>query len=236
MSRNLSIFTYLTSSQHFFFKRQGVGECGEFPTRSASEPTVSGLLNIARLGRLWATTSNLSDSVGMTPMKVVEKKKVKFQPAVRVVLIPSRSEYATADILIELWWEESDYSAFKASAVSELKSLMRSRNICNSKEAIRILYQPNDEDRDEICGEGLLNTEDSLLPPTPPPMIEDQLEQLPKPESACSCTESELELTKLSFLDARTDVDLTTLSFDKMPATRGDHEMKKIHPLAHMCQ
>lgn len=203
-----------------------------------SEPTVNGLLNIARLGRLWATTGNLTDGVAFTPKKVLEKKKVKFQPAVRVVLIPSRAEYATADITVELWWDESDYTAFKTAAVSELKSLMRLRNICNSKEAIRLLYQPNEEDIDEACALELPKLEDVLSPRNIPPMIEDPYDKLSNAVTSCPCSASELELTKLPFLAARTDVDMTTLNFDKISSTKGDcilTDMKKVHPLAHMC-
>ena len=216
---------------------QGVGECGEFPTRSASEPKVNGLLNIARLGRLWATTGNLTDGIALIPKKVLEKKKVKFQPAVRVVLIPSRAEYATADISIELWWDDSDYTAFKTAAVSELKSLMRLRNICNSKEAIRILYQPDEEDLMESRSLELSRTGDPSSPLSSPPMIEDVYIKLSQAEASCCYSASELELTKLPFLAARTDVDMTALNFDKI-SSKGDTiltEMKKVHPLAHMC-
>ena len=56
--------------------------------------------------------------------KAVPKRMVAFQPLVRVVLIPSRQEYATADLLTTLWWEDSDYSFFKTTAVGELRALM----------------------------------------------------------------------------------------------------------------
>lgn len=118
------------------------------PTRSYSEPIVSGLLNISQLGRLWATTNNLN---GNSTNSILKKKKVKFLPAVRVVLIPSRTEYALHDLLVALWWDDSDYASFKLSAVNELKNVMKLKKIQNSKEAIEILYQPGfDNDSDEL--------------------------------------------------------------------------------------
>ena len=199
------------------------------------------MVNIARFGRLWATTGNLNDGEVISAKKVVEKKKVKFQPAVRVVLIPSRTEYATADILVELWWDDSDYSAFKTSAVTELKALMKSRGLCNSKEAIRILYQPNTDD--EIVGfessPTSVSSKSTKISSSPPaPTIEDFEDSPPR----MVCSASELELAKLAFLGARTDLDLTNpVNFDKINSPIHDahahvNEAKNVHPLAYMCE
>lgn len=195
-------------------------------------------MHIAQLGRLWATTGDLNRGEGLSPKKVIEKKKVKFQPAVRVVLIPSRSEYATADITVELWWDDSDYSAFKASAVTELKALMRSKNICNSKEAIRLLYQPSEDDDNISEVIEASSTESSSISP-PAPTIEDFFEN--SIDAPAVCTESEMEVTKLAFLVARTDLDLTPTNFEKTHSHKVDTNLvvintKKIHPLAYMCE
>ena len=193
-------------------------------------------MNIAQLGRLWSTSVNLTNGEPFSSKKVIVKKKVRFQPAVRVVLIPSRTEYSAADLNIELWWDDSDYSAFKASAVSELKALMRLRNICNSKDAIRILYQPVTEGEVDLSIEGCPHSHanNGTIRINLPTTADDCSENLHK--SHVCPEEGEL---KLSLLCARTDLDLTNHSnFDKIH-TRGDPnatiEYKKVHPLAYMC-
>lgn len=166
---------------------------------------------------------------------------MRFQPAVRVVLIPSRTEYTAADLNVELWWDDSDYSAFKASAVLELKALMRSRNLCNSKEAIRILYQPAEEGEVDPLDQPTksLDTEaaKSSRCNSPAPTIDD--------EHNCGagviCADGELELKKLLLLTARTDLDLTNPhNFDKIHTKGESHTstigFKKVHPLAYMCE
>ena len=194
-------------------------------------------MNIAQLGRLWSTSVNLTNGEPFSSKKVIAKKKVRFQPAVRVVLIPSRTEYSAADLNIELWWDDSDYSAFKASAVTELKAIMRLRNICNSKDAIRILYQPVPEGEIDLSIEGCPHSlaNKITLRTTSPTITEDCSENL---NTSKTCPE-EGEL-KLSLLCARTDLDLTNhTNFDKIHSTRGDAnasvEFKKVHPLAYMC-
>jgi hypothetical protein len=123
---------------------QGIGSAnGNYRTRSKSEPVVSDLRTISQVGRLWATTENLiTQKDKKSTLRVIPKKKVRFQALVRVVLIPSRYEYADADLFDSLWWEDSDYSAFKASALLELNAMMASPDIKDSVEAIKMLYQP----------------------------------------------------------------------------------------------
>lgn len=77
----------------------------------------------------------------------MEKRKVSFHTVSRVVLIPSRSEYASADLTLILWWDDFDYVSFKASAIQELRDLMKSRDLMDTNEAAKILYQPGYEDR-----------------------------------------------------------------------------------------
>lgn len=205
-----------------------------------SAPTVSGLLNIAQLGRLWATTGNLTSGDNFIQKKVVEKRRIRFQPAVRVVLIPSRTEYTEADLNVELWWDDSDYTAFKTSAVSELKSLMRLRNLTNSKDAIRILYQPPSN--------GETDPYDEVFPEQHPPhlrCVTPSSSPAPTNEEAVDscgdvCDDSELEI-KIVLLAARTDLDLTNpVNFDKIHTGRTDGNSTsvdniKVHPLAYMC-
>ena len=107
---------------------------------------MSSLLNISELGRLWATSGNLVSICRIqepTRSGSEKVKKVTFQSLIRVILIPSKDEYVRADLFDALWWRELDYASFKLSAFGELKSLMLSRNIKSSKEAINLLYQPS---------------------------------------------------------------------------------------------
>lgn len=138
----IPLYFKLINLWHLSF--QGIGiENGNYRTRSKSEPIFSDLQTISQVGRLWATTENLISQIDKRiVVKVVAKKKVRFQSLVRVVLIPSRYEYADANLFDSLWWEDSDYTVFKASALLELNAMMASPDIRDSLEAIKMLYQP----------------------------------------------------------------------------------------------
>jgi len=51
-----------------------------------------------------------------------------------------------------MWWEDSDYSEFKESAMNELRNLVQARGKLDTKTALTILYQPNSSSQyiDEI--------------------------------------------------------------------------------------
>jgi len=51
-----------------------------------------------------------------------------------------------------MWWEDSDYSSFKESAMNELRDLVQARGKIDTKTALTILYQPNSSSQyiDEI--------------------------------------------------------------------------------------
>ena len=134
---------------------QGVEDgYGGGPMRATvSEPSIgTTLLHVTGLGHVWATTGNLdeahshgksgSSSAGMTSCHVKLKRRVNFLPTVRVVLIPSRMEYKDADMAPLLWWEDTDYSAFKKSAIRELKAVMEIQHLTSTKQALQVLYQP----------------------------------------------------------------------------------------------
>jgi hypothetical protein len=116
--------------------------CNNHLVRSYSEPSVNHLVEIFQSGHIWSTTRNQSGT-GHTKNLAKESKKrsVRFQPQVKVILIPSRTEYTDANVPIDLWWRALDYISFKSSAVNELTALMLKKGICNSKEAIHILFQ-----------------------------------------------------------------------------------------------
>ena len=127
--------------------------------------------------------------------KAVPKRMVAFQPLVRVVLIPSRREYATADLLTTLWWEDSDYSFFKTTAVSELRALMLAKGITNLKEAIKDLYQPNNSDT-EIASPRSTAT-------SSPTIVNRDVEKTSNPRRFCGSKKPSMAL-----IEARTDVEL----------------------------
>ncbi len=70
-----------------------------------------------------------------------KRKKVKFDTAVKVVLIPTVEEYRKAELGNLLWWDAADYIAFKESALEELRHYIFHHPLMNTKEAIFELYQ-----------------------------------------------------------------------------------------------
>lgn len=75
------------------------------------------------------------------PKYIGRKKKVSWLSRVRVVLIPSRTEYESAKLADALWWTGDDFSDFKESAVDELNVTMQRLKL-DRKTAIKTLYQP----------------------------------------------------------------------------------------------
>jgi hypothetical protein len=191
----------------------------DYIVRSFSEPSVSRLLDISRLGRLWSTTGNLSENT-KNLAKVSKKRGVRFQSQVKVILIPCRTEYVDANLVIALWWSDSDYISFKSSAVKELKALMLKKSI-KSKEAIHMLYQTG-IDCEEILKESskTLSEEDMFLSSTT--------------ECNIGIIDESLDPQPLGLLDAETDRNLTDLKrCDDPPPLE---ILPPLHPLAYMCQ
>ena len=72
------------------------------------------------------------------------KRTMRFSSTVHVCLVPTRDELRT--IFDELYFRAEDFANFKKDAVMELRELLTRLGI-SSKEAIRLMYQPNvDED------------------------------------------------------------------------------------------
>lgn len=90
-------------------------------------------------GKPWATTNNLLES--KQDIYGNKLKSVMFSARVHVVLIPSISEYEAAGLAPAIWWNDDDYKVFKQSALNEVKEYMKDKNITDSKEAIKQLYQ-----------------------------------------------------------------------------------------------
>ena len=129
-----------------------------YPVRGiASEPTIS--MNVSEtLPRLWKTslsltTSNTDESTGIlllnkkNNIKDVKssssKRKLKFDSAVKVILIPTRNEYRSAGLGDVLWWSDRDYSCFKGSALMELRIRLSFDKCIDPKTALKQMYQPD---------------------------------------------------------------------------------------------
>jgi hypothetical protein len=69
--------------------------------------------------------------------------KLKFAATVSVVLIPTRHEIRNVTKNEPLWWTSSDYIFFKCEAIHELKEFMELHTHLDSKDAVKILYQPD---------------------------------------------------------------------------------------------
>ena len=76
----------------------------------------------------------------------LHRPRVKFNTAVRVVLIPTVSEYRNARLADALWWADQDYKHFKDTALAELRDYLLQHPQHNSKAAISYLYQNNNGD------------------------------------------------------------------------------------------
>jgi hypothetical protein len=154
-------------------------------------------------------------------VKKIEKRRIKFQPAVRVVLIPSRDEYTNAGLGEQLWWDESDYTAFKKSAVGELKVLMQKQGIVDSKVAIQVMYQPglleDDESNSGECAVTRTRSESSEGASSPLTVEKIFESSVVKPSVEVSAVSfqplvpsvPEVIPERMGLLAARTDVDLT---------------------------
>lgn len=128
---------------HDFIYREGVFACPSPPGRTASEPNLSSdsVSVVKGISKLWATSPNFLSSPDQQKLNTVKKRRVKWNLGVRVVLIPTRTEYREANLNDFIWWTSQDYPLFKKSAVEELKRAMEFLN-CDGKTAIITLYQP----------------------------------------------------------------------------------------------
>ena len=75
------------------------------------------------------TMGNLSSKESKSKVNNDNKmKKVKFSDKSKVVLIPSRGEYAKHGLASDIWWGVEDYVYFKASARLEVMDLLDKYN------------------------------------------------------------------------------------------------------------
>lgn len=142
-------------SQHDFFYREGINnnETSFTNTRSMSDQSIS-QHNTNPICRAWATTGDLVNASSSEPSSTCSnkdryKQKVRFNSAVKVVLIPTVAEYKEANLTDLLWWCEDQYKEFKKSALAELKLFLLTYSSLDTKAALKIIYQPNENSQVE---------------------------------------------------------------------------------------
>ena len=176
------------------------------------------------LGQLWTMTRGNSITMKEPKVEVAERRKVRFQTSVRVILIPSRPEYIAAGLLPVLWWEKSDFPLFKTAAVSEVISLMQLRNIKNCKEAMKVLYQTDTGPIDETIFESDSEGFDSESARSSFETL-DEFSKPKAPNSPRSCLKPKNNDEK----SVKRPISCITKE------DRYNHIQRHLHPLAYMC-
>jgi hypothetical protein len=74
-------------------------------------------------------------------------KRVRFHDLTRVILIPKMSELYDS---IDIWWSESDKVAANAMMYCEIKTLQRIHPTMTMKQAMKLLYQPDNLTRYDV--------------------------------------------------------------------------------------
>jgi hypothetical protein len=83
-------------------------------------------------------------------------KNVKFNNIESLHLIPCRGEINCR----ELWWSTTDQSWARFTALQEIKDLRRKHPLMTLKQALKLLYQPNNirydpanfiDEHDSVC-------------------------------------------------------------------------------------
>jgi hypothetical protein len=72
-------------------------------------------------------------------------KKLRFNDFLVVRTIESYVQYRN-----DLWWSDFDYAIFQKSATREIMIAMHQYNCLQSRDAMRMLYQPYEEN-DKKC-------------------------------------------------------------------------------------
>lgn len=124
---------------------QGIDDISRVIPKSASESSIGDTFFKATLGsKKHATTGSLVDS----KHTMMTRTQVRFNPAIRVVLIPTVTEYRQLGLGEVMWWDDTHYKEFKLSAISELKLYMVHHPGLDSKAAIKHMYQPSERDNE----------------------------------------------------------------------------------------
>eukprot|EP01035_Chromulina_nebulosa_P041516 gene41516-56163_t len=132
----------LRNNHHDLFYREGFDDSPHFnqPHRAHSDQTISQPNNIM-MCKAWATTGDLNYI--STSDNYERSRRVKFNSAVHVILIPTVEEYRSAGLDEQMWWSDIDYKKFKESAVEELRRFLQENSRSDAKSALKMLYQPD---------------------------------------------------------------------------------------------
>jgi hypothetical protein len=68
------------------------------------------------------------------------KKKVNFQNIIRVIYIPKYKDICDCK---DIWWSEIDKRTAMIFMNNEINTLIRMHPSMNTKQAMKLLYQPN---------------------------------------------------------------------------------------------
>eukprot|EP01006_Ploeotia_vitrea_P041642 TRINITY_DN66558_c10_g1_i1.p1 TRINITY_DN66558_c10_g1~~TRINITY_DN66558_c10_g1_i1.p1 ORF type:complete len:289 (-),score=-6.38 TRINITY_DN66558_c10_g1_i1:97-963(-) len=83
--------------------------------------------------------TELSSSNNTPINKKVNKKKLRFNKNVKVILIPTRNEYNDAGLSNSIWWNLNDYNEMKFDAAKDIITIIKSEKV-DAKTAMNILY------------------------------------------------------------------------------------------------
>ena len=70
----------------------------------------------------------------------MNKKQVRFNTVKYIHIVPYLTEYISPN---ELWWSKKDQTDSIISAQKEVKNLISMHKSMKLKEALKVLYQPN---------------------------------------------------------------------------------------------
>lgn len=100
---------------------------------------------------------------------IIDVKRVRFKPKIRVYFIPNRKQLAS--VMKDIFWRQEDFEEFKQDAIQEIRIFWKNQG-GSIKDAIAVLYQPNpdvdyehfavSEKSDEIAECSVLKHVDSL--------------------------------------------------------------------------
>jgi len=109
------------------------------------------------------TTGQFANDTANKPRRS-GKANIKFNSCIRVILIPSKEEYASAGLSTLLWYKEEDYAEFKASAFAEFSEVMTRDNL-NRREALTLLYQPEStyDTSSMLAEKELLDSDETII-------------------------------------------------------------------------
>ena len=102
--------------------------------------------SMSHLPSVVPATSSSSEPTSSSSDQSTQRRKVRWNLGVRVVLIPTRTEYKDIGLTDLIWWNENDYCIFRNGAAEELEIAVDYFQV-DAKEAVKLLYQPEFDTR-----------------------------------------------------------------------------------------